>query len=231
MRAPERIQRAVAQVVAVLIAVAALVLTYVGTATFCHDHGAPGWRGYTIAAMNDLIVLTGLVWPERPLQALAGLCAAFTVWANLAHAAEGLSGLIVALIPPALAILLVWALEVVAHKPHAETVSREPVAEPMSHEPEPQLEPEDEPFRELVERLVEPEPNADVSLFVDQYGNAQYQREPLHLVDDPTTEPEGGWTQEIVAQRIKAHGWTTAQAVEYTGKSKATINRWKREAA
>lgn len=234
-------QQRFAHLTSVLIVVAALVLTYMGTAKFCHQHGAPGWQGYTIAAMNDLLVLLAIVWPERPIQALGGLCATFTIWANQSHAAEGFSGLIVALIPPALGILVVAALEKVAHDLRArqlteltsqaedEPVSREPVSQDEpgpSREPSPvsQLPSESEAQTELAQweaelaqRISEPEPH-----------------EPLHLVGgefDPTAEPAGGWTQAIILSRIDQFGWTTAQAVEYTGKGKATINRWKRERA
>lgn len=109
----DRAQKAFARVVSVAIAGAAMVLTYAGTAEFCHQHGAPGWRGYTIAAMNDAAVLVGIAWPARPLQALAGLCAGLTVWANLAHAGPGWEGGLVALTPPFLAILMIGALELV----------------------------------------------------------------------------------------------------------------------
>lgn len=105
------VQKTAAQVAAVAIVGAAVVLTYAGTAQFCHAHGAPGWRGYTIAAMNDVAVLVGIVWPERALQALAVGCALFTGWANFAHAEPGWAGGTVALMPPVLAFLMIAALE------------------------------------------------------------------------------------------------------------------------
>jgi hypothetical protein len=117
------------------IVLAALVLTYEGTMRFCQRHGALGWRGALIAGMNDLAVLVGILWPQRLLQGIAALCSVFTIWANLDHAAAGPAGLAVALIPPALAIMMVAALEQVIRR-----VEAEPVAEPVSQEadsPEP----------------------------------------------------------------------------------------------
>lgn len=100
------------------IVAAALILTYEGTVRFAQDHGALGWRGWVIAAMNDLAVLVGILWPERPLQAIAALCSGLTIWANVDHAGDGFAGKVIALVPPVLAILLVMALEALLRKPH-----------------------------------------------------------------------------------------------------------------
>lgn len=108
-----RVQQGFARAAVAFIVASALALTYDGTMTFSQEHGALGWRGAVIAGMNDLAVLVGILWPERPLQALAALCAGFTIWANVDHAKVGAAGLAVALIPPLLAILMVAALEYV----------------------------------------------------------------------------------------------------------------------
>jgi hypothetical protein len=110
-------QQPIAQIAAVAIVAAAIVLTFSGTVEFCERHGAAGWRGVSTAAITDVTVLIGILWPRRPLQGLAALAAIFTMLANLGHASPGLSGVAVALIPPVGAILMVGALEYVIKHP------------------------------------------------------------------------------------------------------------------
>lgn len=225
-----KVQRGTAKVVSVAVVVAALVLTYMGTALFCREHGAPGWRGYTIAGINDLVVLLGIVWPERPIQGVAGFCAAFTIWANVSHAGAGFSGLVVSFIGPGLAIGLITALEMVARGSHAATQIAEPVesesaqSEPVSQAgPEPLSRSERESmdeYVEFVERLNEPNPVRP------RLVAAASVPDEAELVE----APEGGWTKVNLLARMAEEGWTTAQAVRYTGKPKATINRWKAQA-
>lgn len=112
----QTLQRDFARVAVAAIVTAAMVLTFEGTMRFTQAHGALGWRGAAIAGMNDLAVLVGILWPQKPLQALAGLCSIFTIWANLAHASSGAAGVAVALVPPVLAIAMVAALEYEVHR-------------------------------------------------------------------------------------------------------------------
>ena len=130
-------QEGFTRIAAGVIVLAALIYTYDGTMTFCQAHGALGWRGAMIAGMNDLTVLVGVLWPERPLQVLAGLCAVFTIWANLSHAEHTAAGYAVAAIAPALAVLLVGALEWIGRRkppvtPVTVTEVKSPATEPWT---------------------------------------------------------------------------------------------------
>jgi hypothetical protein len=105
-------QKGFARLAVAFIVAGSMVLTYDGTMRFAQAHGALGWRGAVIALMNDLAVLVGILWPEKPFQALAALCSILTIWANVDHAGPGPAGVVVALVPPTLAILMVIALEI-----------------------------------------------------------------------------------------------------------------------
>ena len=197
------VQKGFTRVALAFIVGAALVLTYDGTMKFAQAHGAHGWRGAVIAAMNDLAVLVGILWPARPLQGIAVLCSGLTVWANVDHAGQGPGGLTVALVPPVLAILMVSALEYLV---------RHPVREPVVSQPEPVAA--HEPISEPVD-----EPP------VSREPTHEPPREPVSRTSEPT------WDRESVLRLIAEEGLSTAEAVIRTGTSKATINRWKREAA
>jgi hypothetical protein len=181
-------QRAFTRLSVALIVGSALVITYVGTMSFCQAHGAPGWRGSVIAAMNDLAVLVGVLWPERPFQVIAGFCASFTIWANVAHAAAGPAGITVALIPPFLAIALVGALELVLRRQAQLAQEAEP--EPVQHVVVDQLEPEP---------LVQTEP------------------EPVQMSQAPEPVQEGFRKAQAQAQRAKVQAQPRGSGVEAQG--------------
>lgn len=206
-------QEGFARLASALIVLAAIVLTFDGTVRFAHAHGALGWRGAAIAGMNDLAVLVGILWPRRPLQALAGLCAGFTIWANVDHAAPGPGGLAVALIPPLLAILMVAALERVAHG-SAVGQGGSPVGRPKTHEAH---------FGGSIR------PSGSVSLkVVGRDGSLRdpwVEREPLHLVAQAQE-----WDADSIA-RLAKDGMSTAEIVAHTGVPKSTVNRWKKQVA
>lgn len=230
-------QQVFARAASAFIVASALALTYDGTMTFAQAHGALGWRGALIAAMNDLAVIVGILWPEKPLQALAGLCAGLTIWANLSLASAGPAGIVIALVPPGLAILMVSALESVIRRADREPVSQaasqaEPIGEPVSQPGEPvsQDEPTYEPHPAHFSGSIGPIGTVSLKVVgidgsVRDPWVSEPEREPLHSVPEP-------WTKDRVLAWFAADSSrTTAQAVALTGVSKPTINRWKAERA
>jgi hypothetical protein len=199
-------QQGFARVAVAFIVGAALVLTYDGTMRFAQAHGALGWRGAVIAAMNDLAVLVGILWPEKPLQALAALCSALTIWGNLDHAQPTVGGYTIALVPPLLAILMVAALEYLVRHPALEIVAEAPVGQVTHTEPEPV--PVEVP--EIPVEVPETEPV------------------PVHRVDGTDETP---WDRErVMAWLSENPGITLKEAQAHTGIPKSTIGRWKNAA-